>query len=146
MICGQPAPRSVQVHPAGVNLTCQAPYPPFVHFFAFALHARLKAFVTDVRGALTCARLLFIVVSRGRYMCDILGRCRRSSMTSLHTFVSGIRRLFSASSVCARAVPCARAVTRSPRICVCSMRARRLSATTVFPPPSGPGKRADNSC
>ena len=64
-----------------------APYCSSVPLFATAPHAKSKTFVRDVRGFIRCARPLTIVLSRGKYMCHILGRPMRALMTSPCTFV-----------------------------------------------------------
>ena len=84
---------SVCVH-QGVNLTCRPSIPTFYTFFKTAPHDWRKALVRDVRGCIRCVRLLFIVSSRGKYMCHILGKCKRSSEPYAST---GTTWLFSAN-------------------------------------------------
>ena len=83
---------------AATNFTCVssklcpstrrwAPYCSSVPLFATAPHAKSKTFVRDVCGFIRCARPLTIVLSRGKYMCHILGRPMKASMTPPCTFV-----------------------------------------------------------
>ena len=64
-----------------------SPYRASVPFFASAPHAKLKAFVRDVRGFTRCVRFLCIIICHGRRMNLTLGRPKRALMTLLQTFV-----------------------------------------------------------